>query len=193
MPSERIEVNIIEHQIARSIRQLRSSRGMTLKQVSDLTGLSKGLLSKIENCIVSPPIGTLSKVAKALDVPIGQFFDMDGLDPGTVFFPKSKRKTVQGRRSYLNYEYELLVHGRGRRDMNPMIVLAHGKNYKFGLQEHPGEQFIFVLEGSMDYVVGDTTYSLKPEDCLYHDARLPHGPKLSKDEKVRYLVVHSGS
>jgi mannose-6-phosphate isomerase-like protein (cupin superfamily) len=77
--------------------------------------------------------------------------------------------------------------------MNPMIVLINGKNYKFGLQEHPGEQFIFVLDGSMDYVVGDRSYSLEPEDCIYHDARLPHGPKLSHNQKVRYLVVHSGS
>jgi transcriptional regulator with XRE-family HTH domain len=188
-----MEEDIIEHQIARCIHQLRSDRGMTLKQVSDLTGLSKGLLSKIENCIVSPPIGTLSKVAKALDVPIGQFFEMNGLDAGAVFFPKNTRKTVSGRSSHLNYQYQLLVHGRGRRDMNPMIVLIEGKNYRFGLQEHPGEQFIFVLEGSTDYVVGDTTYSLEIEDCLYHDARLPHGPKLSKNQKVRYLVVHSGS
>lgn len=166
---------------------------MTLKHVSDLTGLSKGLLSKIENCIVSPPIGTLSKLANALEVPIGEFFDLDGLDPGAVFFPKTKRKTVIGRRSSLNYEYQLLVHGRRRRDMHPMLVLIDGKNYKFGLQEHPGEQFIIVLEGSMDYVIGDKSYSLTPEDCLYHDARLPHGPKLSKTQKVRYLVVHSGS
>jgi transcriptional regulator with XRE-family HTH domain len=186
-----MEESIVEHQIARCIRRLRSDRGMTLKQVSDLTGLSKGLLSKIENCIVSPPIGTLSKVAKALNVPIGQFFDMDGLDAGSVFFPKAKRKTVLGRRSYLNYQYQLLVHGRGRCDMNPMIVLIDGKNYKFGLQEHPGEQFIFVLEGSMDYVVGNKTYSVTLEDSLYHDASLPHGPKLSKSQTVRYLVVHS--
>jgi transcriptional regulator with XRE-family HTH domain len=184
---------VIEHQIARRIHQLRSDRGMTLKQLSELTGLSKGLLSKIENCVVSPPIGTLSKLANALEVPIGEFFDLDGLDPGAVYFPKTKRKVILGRRSSLNYEYQLLVHGRRRRDMQPMLVMIDGKDYKFGLQEHPGEQFIFVLDGSMDYVIGDKTYSLTPEDCLYHDARLPHGPKLSKNEKVRYLVVHTGS
>src|SRR6266481_2066321 len=84
--SENFMENIIEYYIARRIRQLRADRAMTLKQVSDLTGLSKGLLSKIENCIVSPPIGTLSKLAKALNVPIGQFFDNEDIDPGTVFF-----------------------------------------------------------------------------------------------------------
>ncbi|MBI3667852.1 MAG: helix-turn-helix transcriptional regulator, partial [Acidobacteria bacterium] len=86
--------DVIEHHIARRIRQLRTARGMTLQQISDLTSLSKGLLSKIENCNVSPPIATLSKLAKALAVPIGEFFETDDLDPGTVFFPKSKRQKV---------------------------------------------------------------------------------------------------
>jgi len=65
---------IIEYRIARRIRQLRAAHELTLKGLSDLTGLSKGLLSKIENCKVSPPIGTLSKLATALSVPISEFF-----------------------------------------------------------------------------------------------------------------------
>ena len=166
---------------------------MTLKSLSDLTGFSKGLLSKIENCNVSPPIGTLSKLAKALDVSIGEFFETDDLDAGLVYFPKSKRQLVQGRRSSLNYEYQLLVGGRKRRDMQPMIVTIDGKDYRFGLQEHPGEQFILMLEGGMEYVVGDKTYALQPEDCLYFDARIPHGPKLQKSQVARYLVVHTGT
>lgn len=188
-----ISEEVIEQHIARRIRHLRSARGMTLQEISDRTGLSKGLLSKVENCVVSPPIGTLAKLATALEVPIGEFFQTEDLDPGTVFFPKNTRKRVQGRRSQLNYEYELLVPGRKRRDMQPMIISIDGRNYKFALQEHPGEQFIFMLEGSMAYVVGDKTHTVQPGDCLYFDARMPHGPKLEKNQKARYLVVFSGS
>jgi transcriptional regulator with XRE-family HTH domain len=185
--------DVIEHHIARRIRRLRNAQGKTLQQISDSTGLSKGLLSKIENCIVSPPIATLAKLATALDVPIGEFFEIDDLDAGSVYFPKSKRKTVQGRRSELNYEYELLVAGRKRRDMQPMIISIDGRKSKFALQEHPGEQFIFMLQGFMEYVVGDKTYTVEPGDCLYFDARMPHGPKLQKNQKANYLVVFSGS
>lgn len=184
---------VIEHYIARRIRRLRTAQGKTLQQISDITGLSKGLLSKIENCIVSPPIATLAKLATALGVPIGEFFETDDLEAGTFHFPKSKRKRVRGPRSELNYEYELLVGGRKRRDMQPMIISIDGRKSKFVLQEHPGEQFIFMLEGSMEYVVGDTTCSVEPGDCLYFDARMPHGPKLQKTQKASYLVVFSGS
>jgi transcriptional regulator with XRE-family HTH domain len=184
---------VIEQYIARRIRQTRAARGMTLQQISTLTGLSKGLLSKVENCIVSPPIGTLAKLATALEVPIGEFFETDDMDAGSVYFSKSKRKLVQGRRSQLNYGYELLVPGRKHRDMQAMIVTLDGKKCKFALQEHPGEQFILMLDGAMEYVVGDKTYKVQPEDCLYFDARIPHSPKLERNQKARYLVVFTGS
>jgi quercetin dioxygenase-like cupin family protein len=48
-----------------------------------------------------------------------------------------------------------------------------------------------VLDGEMDYIVGDETYHMVPEDALYFDAHAPHGPKLTKDQKARYLVVFS--
>lgn len=184
---------VVEQHIARRIRQLRMARGFTLQRVGEESGLSKGLLSKIENCNVSPPIATLSKLAKALNVPIGEFFDTNDLEPGTVFFPKSKRQKIHGRRTSLNYEYELLTPGQKRRDMQPMLVSVDGKTCKFALQEHPGEQFILMREGSMSYVVGDKTYDLSPEDCLYFDARIPHGPKLQRAQKAKYLVVFSGT
>jgi transcriptional regulator with XRE-family HTH domain len=182
---------IIEHQIAQRIRQLRSDLNMTLEELSKATGLSKGLLSKIENCIVSPPIGTLSKLAKALDVHIGVFFEVNDTQPGTVFFPKEKRKKVQSRRSSLNYQYELLAPGSSKRDMQAMLVTIDGSNSKFGLQEHPGEQFIFMLDGQMHYVAGSDLFEVSPGDVLYFDARLPHGPKLDRTQKARYIVVYT--
>jgi transcriptional regulator with XRE-family HTH domain len=184
---------IAEHRLAKRIRELRQSKNLTLQQVSEVAGLSKGLLSKIENCNVSPPIATLAKIANALSVPLGEFFEWSEGDDGLVYCPKSKRQAVRGRRTSSNYIYELLAPGRRHRDMQPTLVSIDGKSYKFSLLDHAGEQFIFLLEGEMDYIVGDRTYHLVPEDALYFDAHSPHGPKLSKQQKARYLVVFSST
>jgi mannose-6-phosphate isomerase-like protein (cupin superfamily) len=48
-----------------------------------------------------------------------------------------------------------------------------------------------MLEGEMQYVVGDKTYSVGQGDSLYFDARIPHGPKIRKNQKARYVVVFS--
>jgi DNA-binding XRE family transcriptional regulator len=66
---------MIEKKIADKIRQIRKNRGLTLADLSRAIGLSKGLLSRIENNQVSPPIATLSKIAQGLDVHIGIFFE----------------------------------------------------------------------------------------------------------------------
>lgn len=179
--------------LGHTIREIRTQRGLTLQQVAEAAGFSKGLLSKIETGIVSPPIATLAKLSEAFDVAIGEFFeDPPGADEAEVFFPKSSRREVRGRLSSHNYRYELLVRGRKRRDMQPMLVTVDAKTYKSKLVDHSGEQFIYLLEGEMDYVVGDRIYTLKPGDCLYFDARLLHGPKLRKHQKANYLVVFSG-
>jgi transcriptional regulator with XRE-family HTH domain len=183
--------DIIEQQIARRIRQFRMDRGMTLQQLSAATGFSKGLLSKIENCVVSPPIGTLARIAEAFDVHISDFFGSEESRPDTVFFPRSARRKVHSHGSSLNYQYELLAPGLRRREMQPMLVTIDGSNSRFGLQQHAGEQFIFMIEGSMQYVVGERSYKVDPGDVLYFDARSPHGPKLAPDQRAKYIVVHT--
>lgn len=182
---------VAEHQVARRIRELRQNRNMTLQQVSEIAGLSKGLLSKIETCHVSPPIATLAKIAEALDLSIGEFFEWPESYETLVFCPKRKRQSVRGRRTSSNYVYELLAPGRRHRDMNPTIVSIDGKTYKFSLLDHAGEQLVFMLQGEMDYIVGNQTYTMLPEDALYFDARSPHGPRLKKNQAARYVAIYS--
>jgi len=178
--------------LARRIRELRTERGLTLQNVAESAGFSKGLLSKIETGVVSPPIATLAKLAEVFDVPIGEFFEIPPVsDDAEVFFPRSTRREVRGRLSSHNYHYELLVHGRRRRDMQAMLITVDAKTYKSKLVDHAGEQFIYLLEGEMDYVVGDRVFTVKPGDCLYFDARQLHGAKLRKHQKATYLVVFS--
>jgi transcriptional regulator with XRE-family HTH domain len=164
---------------------------LTLQDVAQHAGFSKGLLSKIETGVVSPPISTLAKLAEALHVPIGELFDGAEEDHATCFYPAGERLEIKGRLSSYNYRYELLVRGRKRRDMQPVIIAVDGRTYKFKPLDHAGEQFVYMIEGEMDYVVGDQQFTVRPGDCLYFDARRLHGPKLTKTQKARYLVVFS--
>ncbi len=77
--------------------------------------------------------------------------------------------------------------------MQPTVVSIDGRSYRFSLLDHAGEQFVFMLEGEMDYVVGNQTYRMTPDDALYFDAHSPHGPKLKKSQTARYLVVFSAA
>ena len=66
-----------------------------------------------------------------------------------------------------------------------------GKNYRFRLRDHSGEQFVYLLEGEMTYVIGQQVYHLQPGDVVYFDAKVPHGPKLEKQQRAKYLAIFS--
>ena len=134
--------------LAFRIRELRQRRGLTLQEVAGTAGFSKGLLSKIETGVVSPPIATLAKLAEALNVPIGELFDGQAPDDEIVFFPKESREDVRGRLSSFNYKYDLLVRGRKSRDMQPMMISVDGRTYKFKLMDHSGDCLLYTSDAA---------------------------------------------
>ncbi len=73
--------------------------------------------------------------------------------------------------------------------MQPVIISVDGRSQKFELREHPGEQFILMMEGELNYICGNREFTLRPGDCLYFNARIAHGPKPGRKQKARYLAV----
>lgn len=176
---------MIEKKIAEKIRKARKSRGLTLSQVGELTGLSKGLLSKIENNRVSPPIATLSKIARGLRVSISTFFEDDGTEQkGCAVIRRNGRKEIPGRWSNLGFTYLSLTSFRAPHVIEPFIVKFPPINKKPRvLFDHPGEEFVFVLKGEMEFVHGKEKIRLSPGDAVHFDPSIPHrGQNAGKDE-----------
>jgi transcriptional regulator with XRE-family HTH domain len=184
-------MEIAEQLIATSIRDLRKSRRLTLEQVASKASISKSFLSKVERCNVSISIAALSRLANALDVSIGEFFDREEPDSEVIFVPRGEGKAVTRVHSNLPYQYEVLIPRRGMRLMQPTFITIDGRKTSFELRQHPGEQFILMMEGEMTYVCGSREFQMRPGDCLYLNARTPHGPKLKRSQSVRYLAVHT--
>lgn len=186
-------MEIAEQLIATRIREARRTRKMTLEQVATKTGLSKGFLSRVEGCKVSISIAALSRLADALGVPMGEFFDTEETNADVVYVPHGFGSEVRGQLPKVPYRYEVLVPRRGIRQMQPVMVSLSGRNSKFELRQHAGEQFILMMEGVLDYVCGNREFTLHPGDCLYFNAQIPHGPKPKKNQKGRFLAVFTNT
>jgi transcriptional regulator with XRE-family HTH domain len=186
-------MEIAEQYIARSIRELRKTRRLTLQHVAAKANISKSFLSKVERCNVSISIAALSRLSNALNVSIGDFFDGAEPESEVVFVPKGEGKAITRTHSNLPYQYEVFIPRRGLRVMQPTIISINGRKTSFELRQHPGEQFIYVLEGNMTYVCGSKAFEMHPGDCLYLNAGAPHGPKLNRSQTVRYLAIHTVS
>ena len=177
--------------LGRRIREMRHDRGLTLEEVGRRADLSKSLLSKIENGNVSPPIATLARIAAAFGVPMGYFFEEEARQQQAIFVRGSERQRMDTAVHGPEYAYEYLAFGNPMpRLMEPFVItIEAGAQKQPTLYDHPGEQFILVLEGEMEYLFGNTSFHACMGDSLYLDARVPHGPKQLHGKKVVYLSI----
>jgi len=164
--------------IGSQLRNLRNSRGLTLQELSNLTGLSKPNLSQIENNIVTPPIATLLKISSALGVHIGHFFQHGIPDSNVVVVRKKDRYgIVKGpHSSNIGYQYEPLAYPKINKNMEPFIVhMEEREASDIVYNNHRGEEFLFVLDGELEFICGKTSVILHEGDSIYFESSISHG------------------
>lgn len=176
------------------IRKLRQRRNLTLKDVSEVTGLSKSLLSQIENETSAPPIPTLIRIAKALGVKIGDFFREEFHDLSISVVRKASRqkavKLPHNRPERLGYHYVPLAHPIINQHMEPFWVdFEPRKKGKKTYYQHRGEEFLYVQQGQLEFEAADQTIVLGPGDSLYFKSSIPHTIRSMSAEKSSAIAV----
>ena len=182
-----------EVRVGERIKELRERKGLSLKEVADLTGFSTALLSQMENHLVSPSLGTIIKLARALSVKVGDFLGETAGEPFTIV-RKDERKKVSRFASKegvkYGYSYESLGFDKKDRHMEPFIVTLEPATVKAAKTSvHEGEEFIFVLEGEMEVILGNHTDILYPGDSIYYDSTIPHRVQCHQDKITKILAV----
>ena len=186
----------VELFIGQRIRNLRLQRNVTLDQLAERVRLTKGQLSKIENGLVSSPVSTLTRIASALGVGPGYFFQVDGSERRAVLIRKNERKVIVGRGSKLGHYYQSLAFGLPfEKDFEPYLMNIEERKIDptENIFRHPGHELLFMLEGEMDYRHDDQIYHLSPGDSLFFDGAIEHGPVMVYSPPVRFLSIISNS
>jgi len=179
--------------VGEKIKVLRERKGLSLRDVADRTGFSTALISQMENHLVSPSLGTLIKLANALEIKVGDFFGEAHEEPFAIT-RKDERKTVSRFASKegvkYGYAYESLGFEKRNRRMEPFIVTLEPATVKTSkTSTHDGEEFIYVLEGEMEVILGDHKDVLCPGDSIYYDSTIPHRVQCHQDGITRILAV----
>jgi transcriptional regulator with XRE-family HTH domain len=187
------EKNSRELTIGEKIRDLREKRGFSLQDMANRTGYSSAILSQIENHMVSPPLGSLIKLAKALEVKVGTFFGDEPRESYAIV-RKDERRSISRFASKegvsYGYSYESLGFDKKDRHMEPFLVTLEPATVKSEkLSTHDGEEFIFVLEGEMEAILGTHKDILSAGDCIYYDSTIPHKVQCHRDVPTRILAV----
>ena len=174
------------------LKLLRQARGMTLDRLAAATGLTKSYLSKIQNSRKLLPIATLSRIAHALGTGIGSFFGdiLEAREGASVVRRNERLPVVRGGTAF-GYDYVSLAHKRLSKRMEPFVFTFPSKIDRHVFFDHGGEEFVFILAGTVEFQVGDERWTLEEGDSIYFDAAIPHrGWSVGREAKA-LVVVHA--
>ncbi len=182
-----------EKDLGKRIRSMRLQKAITLQQLASQTDLSKSLLSKIENGKVSSPVSTLFTIAKALNTKITYFFNDQDENFPIILVRKNERRQFHRINARFGYTYEALGYKRKEKLMEPFILYMDKQSAKNVSFSHPGEEILFILDGTWEFKHGDQTLVLRRGDCIYFDASVPHSGKPVGNRPVKaFMVICSG-
>jgi transcriptional regulator with XRE-family HTH domain len=191
-PHGRARERRLEVAIGRAVRRVRKKREMTVAQLSEATGLSPGMLSKIENGQISPSLATLQALVHALSIPITTLFRDYEAPRAAVHVRAGEGVEIERRGTRAGHQYRLLGHvGENATGVTvePYLITLTDESDIFPTFQHAGMEFIHMLEGRVGYRHGARLYPLAPGDSLFFDADAPHGPEELTELPARYLSI----
>jgi len=180
---ENLKESITESlEVGDRIRMLRINQKRTLQEVADNCGLSKSMISKIENNKTVPSVATLVKIAQTLGTNISSLLEHDGWAKAIVTTrTEAEEKLVPTEKGYSIFPYASEFH---EKKMQPFLFVAKKGEVIPHQLSHEGEEFIFIIEGTMKMQVAETEYVLKKGDSLYFNSLQKHGIIPISDEVV---------
>jgi transcriptional regulator with XRE-family HTH domain len=176
--------------IAVRVREQRHALGVSIGDMAERVGISKAMLSKIENAQTACSLTTLSRLARGLEIPVTSLFR--GLDDEreAVFVPAGHGAHIVRRGSRVGHDYTLLGGLRGpHKRMEALLVELTESSEVFPLFQHSGTELIYMLEGAMVYGHGGARYTMRPGDALQFDGEAPHGPDQLIRLPIRFLSI----
>ena len=181
----------LERAIGGVIREQRRQQRLTISDVAEQARISRGMLSKIENGQVSTGLDTLAKLSAALGISLARLFaNYDLPTGGAQHVHQGDGMQVVRRGTKRGHTYQLLAYDKGpQKTFEPFLVLMDDASEVFPSFEHPGTEFIHILEGVIEYRHGQQTYLLQPGDSLTFRGEVPHGPEKLLQTPIRMLSI----
>lgn len=188
---ERSEERSLDHYIGSVLREQRLAQSLTLEDVAGLAGLSRGMLSKIENGQVSASLDTLQRLVAALGTTLTNLFrNYDVPEGGAQHIKAGEGLEVVRRGTKRGHTYHLLAYDQGpQKQVEPFLITMDDASEVFPTFKHPGIEFIYMLEGELEYRHGRNTYLLEPGDSLTFKGSIPHGPERLIKVPIRFLAI----
>lgn len=171
--------------VGKRIREIRSSKGLSLRALAELSNLSTNAISLIERGDNSPTVSSLHSLATALAVPITAFFEQQS-DAKVIHLKKNLRPASET----AGVRMENLGSGLPNQQLEPFLMsISPGDSSTTSQITHPGEEFVYVLNGALNCRINQQEYALEAGDSLLFQASQPHVYRNHTKKTARILII----
>lgn len=179
-------------QISNKLKHIRKEKNLTLQDIADRAGVTKGLISQIENSRTIPSLLVLIQIVKALGVGLDEFFN------DLSFYGNEGKILVQRRENYQRfekepasgYEYFRIFTKKVQASTIDIVLLEIQPGATRDFVQTDAFEYKYMISGSVKYVFRDQEIELNEGDSMLFDGRIEHNPVNNGDQPARMLVVY---
>ncbi len=179
--------------LAKRIRSVREQRKMTAQALAQRAGVSKSLISRLENFRITPSLPVLLRIAEALGVSAGKLLDdVPAAERGVIVVRKDERRPLLRNPERAGLRYYELAGTESNKMMVPFVIQLSPSTQGYKPMPHEGDEFNLVIKGGIRFKVGRKEYVLKTGDSIYFGARTPHSISCVGKTNARMLSIICG-
>jgi transcriptional regulator with XRE-family HTH domain len=180
-------------QISNKIREKRKERDITIQELADKAGVTKGFISQIENNRTVPSLAVLLSIIKSLNIDLNAFFDeLQGENGETENVVVRKKEQYQDfqKENAKGFLYQRIFSTSVQDRHIDIVLLRLQKNSRRAMVRTDAFEYKYVISGQVEYTIGEAKHLLQAGDSIYFDAREPHNPKNIGEEDAVMLVIY---
>jgi transcriptional regulator with XRE-family HTH domain len=178
-------------QITNKLKDIRKEKNLTLQELADAAGVTKGMLSQVENNRTIPSLTVFLNIIKSLHIDINIFFqDFNNGNNSKVIFKKTAQYVPFEKENAIGFHYQRILSSAIGDYHADFVLLTLAPNAQRAMVQTDAYEFKYILKGKVEYTIGNEIFIMEAGDSIFFDATEPHNPKNIGTTEAQLLVVY---
>jgi transcriptional regulator with XRE-family HTH domain len=178
-------------QITNKLKDIRKEKNITLQELAEAAGVTKGMLSQVENNRTIPSLTVFLNIIKSLQININDFFTDFNTGKGSkVIFKKAVQYQPFEKENTVGFHYQRIMSSTVDEYHVDFVLLTLMPNAQRALVQTDAYEFKYILKGKVEYTIGEEVFVMEAGDSIFFDATEPHNPKNIGDTDAQLLVLY---
>ena len=178
-------------QIMAKLKDIRKEKNITLQELAESAGVTKGMLSQVENNRTIPSLTVFLNIIKSMQVDINDFFtDFNTPQNRKVIFKKAAQYQPFEKENTVGYHYKRIMSSTIDEYHVDFVLLTLMPNAQRAFVQTDAYEFKYILKGTVEYTIGEETFIMEEGDSIFFDATEPHNPRNTGETEAQILVLY---